>query len=757
MENLSKEDLQRQLIEARAEIQRAVQQTTEENAELRRENRILNEQVRQTTLTEFLANCHEHLSESIKAQTDKSQTTQGDPSNATGKKRPDYMQPWKDFIETQKATLEQLFFSYQPYEDDKAFESHHFVQRLGKRMANRRVASELDLHTMIRISVEDSLTAIVNHLQTKVEVRDMFQLPEGFRFDNHLNTLSDYGQQASTQPKAPQSRPSTPPHATPPSYRVQPDQVCVYTTVEKLQKPAMVAEFKPPHKLTIPVLRQVLDPDGPTIELQSLIDLVEIPTNADARFEHKVRSMVAAVLCQAFSYMVACEVQYGYITTGEAFIFLHIKSEESFKKLHYYLAEPSYDVIKQKEEFPDTQFYLHRTALSQLLAFGLLALRSAKENDNWRDNALAGLAKWETDINAMLKQIQETPSPSGKSSISEYKPRAYELKNASLSNRRLRSSKVTCAFGPQLRLGDDEEPPDDIEPPPAKIPTRTQAAVRGKRNQQARSSTDGGSSSHKGQKRSFCTQMCLQGLARGGPLDRNCPNVSDHCGEGYQDSKHRLDCETFRTLLSEQLQRSRYDVCRPLGMQGARGAIFKVTLPSHGYTVVAKGTIMAFVQYLRHEAEVYRRLTSLQGVHIPTFLGNIDLKEPFYYDAAIRIVHLMLLSWSGERLCDSKVFEGMDSQVWRSDLMRGINAMHALGVLHGDIRIPNLLWNEELQRVTIIDFESADIVQDMNRKRKRVYVTKVDGEDEEVYARREYATISLNVASDIVAARTVCA
>ena len=43
-------------------------------------------------------------------------------------------------------------------------------------------------------------------------------------------------------------------------------------------------------------------------------------------------------------------------------------------------------------------------------------------------------------------------------------------------------------------------------------------------------------------------------------------------------------------LLGEQLRRSRGDVCQPLGIQGARRALFKITLTSHGYTVVSKGT-----------------------------------------------------------------------------------------------------------------------------------------------------------------------
>ena len=172
-------------------------------------------------------------------------------------------------------------------------------------------------------------------------------------------------------------------------------------------------------------------------------------------------------------------------------------------------------------------------------------------------------------------------------------------------------------------------------------------------------------------------------------------------------------------------------------MQGARGALFRVTLMSHGYTVVGKGTITAYIKDLRHEAEVYRRLVALQAIHIPICLGSIDLDEPFYYDDGVRIMHFMLLSWAGECLDESKTTSGTDRQTWISELVCAVNAIHQAGVLHHDIRMPNLLWNEETKRVMVIDFEAAEIVKAQavrqalapispNRKRKRAVVTKED-------------------------------
>jgi hypothetical protein len=58
----------------------------------------------------------------------------------------------------------------------------------------------------------------------------------------------------------------------------------------------------------------------------------------------------------------------------------------------------------------------------------------------------------------------------------------------------------------------------------------------------------------------------------------------------------------------------------PLGKEGARSAIFKVT--QYGYTFVAKATIQEFIVDLEHETAIYRQLQHLQGMDISVFLGT---------------------------------------------------------------------------------------------------------------------------------------
>ena len=84
--------------------------------------------------------------------------------------------------------------------------------------------------------------------------------------------------------------------------------------------------------------------------------------------------------------------------------------------------------------------------------------------------------------------------------------------------------------------------------------------------------------------------------------------------------------------------------CEPLGKQGARGALFKITLTSHGYTFVSKGTVAVFVPDLQHEGRIYQRLEAMQGEAVPVHLGNINLVRKYDLDLGVRIVYILLMS-----------------------------------------------------------------------------------------------------------------
>ena len=760
---------------AEQELQQAEQREQKEKEDRQKAEEELHEakeETRPTTLLEYLSLCHEHWSESISVETNKSLSTQGDPSNAKGKLRPDRLEPWDDFLETQKMILESLYSVYPLHEMPQYFANRNFVKTQGEIVASRKLASEQDLVILQRTIVETPVTGIVAHLKSRDIVCEEFGLAEGIDFHNHLNSLNEENADGLAQQlEAQKLEPSTPRRLPPPISHGRPDQICVYTTFADGTQPTLVVEYKAPHKVTCDHLRHVLRRDRPPLELDSVINRLNVPPPQDteAHFEYHAERLVAAVISQTFSYMVACGTQYGYVSTGEAFIFLRIKPEENARTVYYHLAIPNADVKAQKKKFPTTDSYLNRTAVSQVLAFSLHAIKSVQDPQEWRERVTKTLETWEVDYEAILKEIPETPKIAGEPSpfLSEYVPRTYKLV-VPKPTRLLRSSNATHNdSATQKHQG--TPPSSDDESAPSNTPTRPQRGPsgkqgqRGQRGQRNKPLNGAAYSSRGGQRRAFCTQLCLQGLAQGGSLDRQCPNVFNHCEKGYRSDRHQLSGEEFRMLLDEQLRRGRGNACQPLWMQGARGALFRVTLTSHGYTVVGKGTVTAFVKHLRHEAEVYRRLVTLQGTYIPICLGSIDLDEPFYYDTGVRIIHFILLSWAGKSLDDSKTAIGINRQPWTSDLVRAINAIHGAGVLHRDIRMPNLLWNEETKRIMVIDFERAEIVKAQavrqalapispNRKRKRALTSgakEIEGDNKMLEIMKEDPKIQYQVELEI--------
>lgn len=141
--------------------------------------------------------------------------------------------------------------------------------------------------------------------------------------------------------------------------------------------------------------------------------------------------------------------------------------------------------------------------------------------------------------------------------------------------------------------------------------------------------------------------------------------------------------------------------------------LFQITLESHGYTFVGKGTIDVFVSDLKHEGKVYNRLRSLQGKCIPVHLGNIDLVSKKWYEYGICILHMLLMSYGGTSI--SMKDKAMKSQAQDFEVQ-----LDRLGVQHGDMRTTNMLWNQELQRLIFIDFERSTMAPPVNQLPIRV-------------------------------------
>lgn len=168
----------------------------------------------------------------------------------------------------------------------------------------------------------------------------------------------------------------------------------------------------------------------------------------------------------------------------------------------------------------------------------------------------------------------------------------------------------------------------------------------------------------------FCTQACLRGLTKGGPLDTSCPNAQLHQRNGAK--THAITLAKWQTLIYDQLKGDVDDGMVPISNQHGRGVTFQLTLKEYGYTLVAKGVHPGLVCDLESEVDVE------VGSCVPMYLGSIDLTgmdKKFYYTSKNSLVSLILLSWSGD----------LPGQPVASRGVQQPQVPHAAGVAQADV------------------------------------------------------------------------
>ncbi|KAI6386420.1 hypothetical protein MCOR24_011298 [Pyricularia oryzae] len=760
-ESSSIEELKRQLREAEQRAEREQQRAEREQQRAEREQQraereqqraereqqradASEQQTQPTTINEYIAALHDLVFSRFDIEQDRKLTSKGSITNPRNKWCPTRIQPWPDFIQHQRITFGTLYDTFPT--DSRVFENRAFLSGLGRRISGRRIADEKTLESFLHSSVEDPVRAIIDQLREVEEVRGAFDLGNGIIFENHAHAISDVAEEVVYR-DTPSTPPATPDHGLGLN-RLRPDQICVYRSDNagsERRTMIYVSEYKPPHKLSAPHLRLGLRPMNVHTEV---VNRKTIPTSVDpdARFQYHAERLTAAAITQTYHYMIEGGLEYGLLTTGEVIVFLKIDWREP-ETLLYHLAEPTAEVLAHP-----THFHLC-TAVGQYLAFSLMAMGLPGEQglhgQDERRQAIEKLQTWTEDFETTLRSIPQEERHAPNSSPG-YQPETYKGVDRSPYLLRRRRRRLV---GDEPRKEDEQKEPGessddesarDLPDTPSPAERCMRQGGRGgqgtRRSERilARRPRGGGGGGSNVQDRSYCTQKCLLGLVQGGFLDAECPNVALHRQPSSDSNRHHglsracvrhpIGHDDFLCLLLEQLKRTLDDGITPLGQGGARGVLFKVWLLGYGYTFVGKGTIQAFVKDLEHEAAVYKRLHPIQGIHVPVFLGVVDLRSmnrKYYYDHRVYVVHITFMSWGGYDLGATDIVGSGEGKLDRA--MRSLRAIHELGVAHMDVRGANMLFNAETSGVMMIDFERAllleaprpPLVQLVSNKRKR--------------------------------------
>lgn len=498
--------------------------------------------------------------------------------------------------------------------------------------------------------------------------------------------------------------------------------LCSVESKNEVNIPIYTIDYFSPLKLSA---AEILD------ELQGDIISARDLTNTGGKdFKYHSKHLVLAVITQLFSSMIKTGVQYGYVTTGEAIVFLYISDDPSQVKYH---------VFNSRNRNPDEPASLQKTAIARIVAFSIEAVAAKPPPQEWHD-AAAKLDTWAADYRDIVQRIPEKIQKeriirdrpdyetSQSTTLVSHLPVALQSEpqaNKGSNNKReekdpAKSSNLqTQNWGcrsQDLKVIEEVKDSGNLKGDESSIGPSNHA-IKG--NGSEKSATNSKISRKRVHERDYCSTACLLGLAKGSDLDPNCPNIADH-GQSHLD---RLE---FLSLLKEQLanDRGRVTDCEPLWISGPRGVMFKITLSSHGYTVIAKGVELHDEPHLSYEASVYRYLHTIQGIHIPVCLGKIDLLLP-YYHWQIEYASFLLQSYAGVRVRDT-INETNKFEI-RDKTAEAIEAIQCLGVHHGHATPQNIMINNTTEQksdlnVQIIDFARATIVTEeywVERERKK--------------------------------------
>ncbi|GKU14031.1 unnamed protein product, partial [Fusarium langsethiae] len=337
------------------------------------------------SLNSYLETCHT-LRLAIDIVTDRSLTTQGDTTNPTGRFYPRRIVPWDAFPTEQEKVWADLAFS-PSFAAQSSFPSRHQLEYVESLL--HPISSEIDLRNSERDVVENAVQKLVDATYADLTLRTHLGLNGTLTFESHTNlgitdvSLSESMDQVSLSSR-PSARTSRRRKARGKGNRA--DQFCISRTSDGQRFPAVAIEYKAPHKLSCD---EVVT--GLVGEIQPDRDVIN---QEGEGFEFEARRLTTAVITQLFSYMIGKGTQYGYVCTGETYIFLHIPRDPSC--VYYSVCIPSLDVEDDDEN------RLHRTAVAQVYAFVLQAIRSPLPSQAWH-NAADQLDTWAVEYDDVLR------------------------------------------------------------------------------------------------------------------------------------------------------------------------------------------------------------------------------------------------------------------------------------------------------------------------------------------------------------------
>ncbi|WPG98889.1 Hypothetical protein R9X50_00168900 [Acrodontium crateriforme] len=681
------------------------------------------ERNQKTTYSELLLHCHRLLTVPLRADTP-SKSTAGSIPLPVGKYCPRRLRPWQNYPAIHKETYDYVHNCFHPVDEPtpRFFSSVLELEGLSRRVVGQLISSEKGLEKYERSAVDDHVGDIISQLCQIPAAKEKFGLGDGIRFDDHTNSLERSELGAGEQTTV---------------HRPKADDFCIKVVDKGTDALITSGEYKPPHKLPTATIRLGL---GPIDVWNHLVASQTIPTDHEKRLKYNAERLVCSVVVQQYHVMIQDGLTASYITNGFCDIYLWVPHDDP-ATLYYYVCEPTRDVRD------DDDLRQAKTAISRRLCLYLLCSQSDRRGQEWRNNARSQLPVWKTSFDYTRSQIAdaelsetylyseeandnyESPEAS-----SEFQPSSSPTLESPTPGRRHIQTRSQPCRPPSEPSNRRSESPDSPQPEGGTLAQRkrgySQIAASPSENVQsdAQTRSSRGNQGTKQRATNFCTLRCLYGLRNKGVLDENCPNVNQHRQVG--EDTHQIDAKSLVKMLKDQLDENMDQNCTPWGQCGQSGAPFKLTCATYGYTVIGKGTTNGWWDEVSREADAYRVLRNAEASAVTVFLGKLNMSKVYFLEGAGEIRHMLVMGWGGRS--PESVFDDRFLQ----EFHRSAKEIYDLGVQHQDLRAGNVLWNEELQRVLIIDFHRCRLVPKLSKKRARRLMDRSVSEMKHKHAKR---------------------
>ncbi|RDK38062.1 hypothetical protein M752DRAFT_222738 [Aspergillus phoenicis ATCC 13157] len=665
-----------------------------EGEKLREKLELEKERSRRTTFGELLQHCHTIFSAPLKVE-ELTRCTKGKIPQPKGKYCPLKFEHWED-CDTEQQKIYQSVRKY--LEPPGSAALRLFTSRLGLESMGeyfgRPISSERDVEALERFTVESQVHKIITELCNIPAARGKFHLGTGVRFDSHANCLDDV--EADREQDWTAEKDKEPSNCQNP----RPDQYCIYQVDGDNDNLIMTVEYKPPHKLPVETIRLGLHPMD---FWKDIVNTRKIPTGQEDKKMYDAAVLTGSAVVQVYHVMIMNGLEYSYVSTGLAFIMLRVPYKHP-GTLYYRLFEPNSELTSQD----DKRLTAPLTSVGRVLCLCLMSCSSEVRDKVWREMAKESLPTWTTGFDTKTSKIpQHEPNTSPAASQHSNTTTIATTKNYSASSTEYKPSHPSVAPSPaedyrmpsQFNTRRERTPDEDIDAGPSRQKHRTGDAA--KRSEHQKGPLFSGGESY--EDTPFCTQRCLLGLQRGGGLDKQCPNVALH-RQGADVDQHPITAEALVQQINRQLNEDVSHGCTPMRGYGSTIAPFKITSSEYGYTVVGKGASSdAFWrESLSRDADVYRILYQAQGSAVPVFLGTIDLKMANLH-GDLEVDHMLLVAWEGEEI------KSREDKSFKREVRRSEKEVRSLGVLYHNLRPEDTLWNAELRRALIINFNHSQL------------------------------------------------